>query len=148
MASSGRALFQTSELGEAWSKPLGDTLRDQGPEPVLDALHALAPRGKTQRKTVRNAIAYFTEHRHRMDDPTYAAKGWPLGSGIVESSVCLVSNIRTKQPGMRWRRRVQNVLSLRALLLSSTGAWDNFCKRAPTRRTPPVRSLTHIPEAA
>lgn len=149
LAEVGRSMFKTNEQVEAWSKPLGDTLRDHGPEPVLDALYALSPRGKNQRKTVRNAIVYFTEHRARMDYPTYAAKGWPLGSGIVESSVRLVSNIRTKQPGMRWRRRgAQNILSLRALLLSSTQAWDDFCKRAPTRRTPPVRHLTHLPDAA
>lgn len=149
LAEVGRTMFKQPEKVEVWSKQLGDTLRDHGPDPVLKALHALTPRGTTQRKTVRNCIAYFTEHRHRMDYPTYAAKGWPLGSGIVESSVRLVSNIRTKEPGMRWSRRgVQSVLSLRALLLSTTGAWDEFWNRTPQRRTPLVRNLTHLEEAA
>jgi len=73
------------------------------------------------------------------------AGDWALASSSP-AFVRLVSNIRTKQPGMRWHRRAdQNILSLRALLLSCASAWVDLCTRAPTRRTPPGRHLTHPP---
>ena len=76
---------------------------------------------------VRKAIEYFTVNKARMDYPAYAASGLPLGSGIVESSCRLVSGLRVKQPGMRWSLSgVQAILSLRALHLSQTSAWDAF----------------------
>ena len=31
---------------------------------------------------------YFEKHHETMDYPTYRAKGWPIGSGSVESA-CL-----------------------------------------------------------
>ena len=79
-----------------------------------------------------------------MDYPTYAARGWPLGSGIVESTCRLVSNLRTKQPGMRWSHGgVQEILTLRSLRLSGYDSWDNFFATAPQTRRPPVRTLTY-----
>jgi hypothetical protein len=58
-------------------------------------------------------------------DLTNGARRWPLGSGIVESLCRLVSNLRTKEPGMYWSDRdVQELLMLRALRLSFP---DLFC---------------------
>lgn len=79
-----------------------------------------------------------------MDYPAYAARGWPLGSGIVESTCRLVSNLRTKEPGMRWSHGgVQDVLTLRALRLSSLNIWQHFWNSAPQTIRPAVRTLTY-----
>ncbi|MCL6597097.1 MAG: hypothetical protein K6V73_12975 [Firmicutes bacterium] len=92
---------------------------------------------------MRKAIDYFTVNAGRMDYPTYAAHHWPMGSGIVESTCRLVSNLRVKEPGMRWSEaRVQAILSLRALCLSQGEWWTEFFRRQPHRRRPPVTSLT------
>ena len=95
---------------------------------------------------VRKAIEDFTVNKARMDYPAYAASGLPLGSGIVESSCRLVSGLRVKQPGMRWSLSgVQAILSLRALHLSQTSAWDAFWRRKPLLRRPRIATLTRTP---
>jgi hypothetical protein len=138
-----QTVFRNEDEAKAWAKAVGERMEAEGPWPVLEALRALQPRGKKQRDEVRKAIDYFTANAGRMDYPTYAAHHWPIGSGIVESTCRLVSNLRTKEPGMRWSEPgVQAILSLRALLLSHGERWTEFFRRQPQRRRPPVVSLT------
>jgi hypothetical protein len=42
---------------------------------------------------------------HRMDYPTYQARGWAIGSGPVKAACKLVVGQRLKGRGMRWRQR-------------------------------------------
>ena len=44
----------------------------QGPEPALEAIRALSPRGKKPRHEVQKALDSFTAQAVRMDYPTYA----------------------------------------------------------------------------
>jgi hypothetical protein len=62
--------------------------------PVLAAFDFLCPRRRRQKALVRKTIDYFTAYR---------AQGFPIASGIVASVCRLVSALRIKQPGMRWR---------------------------------------------
>jgi hypothetical protein len=71
--------------------------------PVLAALDFLCPRRHRQKALVRKTIDYFTINAVRRDDPAYRAQGFPIASGIVASVCRLVSALRIKQPGMRWR---------------------------------------------
>ena len=53
----------------------------------------------------------------------FRSKGYPIGSGTVESACKRVIGARVKQAGMCWRRAgAQAVLTLRAELLS--GRWE------------------------
>lgn len=84
-----------------------------------------------------------------MDYPTYAARGWPIGSGITESTCRLVSNLRTKEPGMRWSHGgVQAILTLRAVRLSAFEAWNTLWASTPQTRRPPVRTTTYAAATA
>lgn len=87
--------------GHPWGDKVAAALKAEGPQPVLEALRKLRPRGRNQRAEVRKAIDYFETNAGRMHYPEYGAHGWPLGSGIVESACRLVSGLRVKQPGMR-----------------------------------------------
>ena len=137
------AVLGTGVRGHQWGAQMATALKEQGPGPVRQALQALRPRGHNQTEIVRQASDYFTVNKARMDYPAYAACGLPLGSGIVESSCRLVSGLRVKQPGMRWSLSgVQAILSLRALHLSQTPAWDHFWRRKPLLRRPPIATLT------
>ena len=132
-----------------WAKAVGEAMEVEGPQPVLKAIQALTPRGKKQREEVRKALDYFTTNAGRMDYPTYAAHHWPIGSGIIESTCRLVSNLRAKQPGMRWSEAgVQATLALRSLALSHGAWWADFFRRQPQRRRPPVASLTRSASAS
>lgn len=39
------------------------------------------------RKVLSSNVGYFTKHQSHMDYPNYRSKGWPIGSGIIESGV-------------------------------------------------------------
>ena len=62
-----------------------------------------------------------------MDDPTYRAKGWAIGSGPVEAACKQVVNQRLKVTGARWSEEgADAVCHLRALFRSELGQWDAY----------------------
>jgi hypothetical protein len=80
-----------------------------------------------QRECYRQQEQYVANNVHRMDYPTYIARGWRIGSGPVEAACKLVVGQRLKGTGMRWRERgSNNVCHLRALFLSQPGQWEAF----------------------
>jgi hypothetical protein len=103
-------------------------LKHEGGRAVLDELTGLAlPRRPGLRKMWQETISYFQNHVHRMDYPSYLAKGWQIGSGPVESACKTVVGLRLKGPGMRWCEPGSDaVCHLRALFLSEKGQWDAF----------------------
>ncbi len=106
-------------------------LKHEGGRAVLDELHALDVGARpAARKVWRETTTYFENQVHRMDYPSYVAKGWQIGSGPVESACKTVVNQRLKEAGMRWREPGSDgVCHLRALFLSEKGQWDAFWAR-------------------
>lgn len=47
-------------------------------------------------------VGYFENQVHRLDDPSYRAEGWQIGSGPVEAACMTVIGQRLKGVGMRW----------------------------------------------
>jgi len=94
---------------------------------VLRSLRALRPPTGEGREAVRQAIGYFGTNRGRMDYPSYRARGYQVGSGVVEAACKTVAKARCKRSGMRWSKAgAQSVLNLRCLRLS--GRWDAHWK--------------------
>lgn len=134
--------------GHQWGEQVCEAMPKEGGAVVLSAFAKLHPRTKAQRELLAKETDYFKANLARMDYPSYAKQGWPLGSGIVESTCRLICGLRCKQPGMRWSvPGAQNVLSLRALALSTAAVWSDFWARHPQTHRPPVASLT-VPQAA
>ena len=76
---------------------------------------------------------YFRNQAPRMRYDEYAAAGYPLGSGAVESANRHVVGVRTKQAGRRWTPAgAAGVLALRALLRSER--WERWW----TGTAPPI----------
>jgi hypothetical protein len=125
--------------GHAWVRPVLETLLDQGPESLMQALKALRPRTKDQKEELRKAMGYFSEHLERMRYPKYIAMKMPIASGLVEATCRSVVCQRTKGAGMRWTRLgAQAVLNLRCLYLSSHDRWRTFFDHRPLRTAPRV----------
>lgn len=79
----------------------------------------LYPRGTPLPEPVRQAIGYLFRNRHRMDYAAFRQRGFPIGSGTIESACKTVVQARMKQAGMRWSRNgAQSMIALRCLLLS------------------------------
>jgi hypothetical protein len=78
------------------------------------------------RRVLARDVNYFTTHARHMDYPRYRARGWPIGSGVVESGVKLM-NKRVKGTEQFWRlQKVETILALRCLWLSQDQRWQSY----------------------
>jgi hypothetical protein len=79
----------------------------------------------SKRKTVRDAAEYFQRNRGRMKYDEYLARGYPIGSGVVEGACRHLVKDRMERTGMRWTPSgAQAMLDLRATYLN--GDWNAF----------------------
>lgn len=79
----------------------------------------------TQRQVVRRTVGYYLRNRPYMCYNEYLARGWPIGTGVVEGACRHLVKDRMEQSGMRWTKAgAQAVLDLRAVRLN--GHWDAY----------------------
>lgn len=98
---------------------LGELSRAAGPPRAEDAPNH-------PRRVLAQNVGYFERHRRHMDYPAYRAKGWPIGSGVVESGVKQF-NKRVKGSEQFWSDTgSEAILALRALWLSEDQRWDHY----------------------
>ena len=109
-----------SAQGTEWVRTRQAELLADQVEQVIAAIAAWRPKNSERRQVRRNQLKYFRDNVERMRYGTFAAKGYHIGSGVVEASCKYVVGSRLDQAGMHWRRdSAQAVASLRAALLSS-----------------------------
>lgn len=80
-----------------------------------------------QGEDARREIAYFQTHAERTRYGQYRAKGWFIGSGVVEAGCKTVVGRRLKQSGMFWSQRgAEDLLSIRCLIMGPhfEAAWN------------------------
>ena len=110
------------------------TLKQRGGRSLYEELQALdlTPSPAPVREARQGLLGYLRNNLHRMDYPTYLARGWQIGSGMIESACKTVICRRMKVGGMRWRERGTTALcQLRALYRSETTLWTNYWARNP-----------------
>lgn len=92
---------------------------------ALEAEAALAERKDVQRHYLTRALKYYRRNQPFMHYDEYLAKGWPIGTGVVEGACGHLVKDRMEQAGMCWRQAgAQAVLDLRAVRLN--GDWDTY----------------------
>ena len=83
--------------------------------------------GKPQAQAVEKELNYFINNVERMQYGTFRAKGFFIGSGVIEAGCKTVIGSRCKQSGMFWGQPgAQNVLALRCI--HSSGRLGEFWK--------------------
>jgi hypothetical protein len=125
----GRALYPGDEsTRKEWLDRWFHRLKHEGGKVVLEALRSLPPDGRESVRRVHGEVlGYFENHVHRMDYPTYRAKGWAIGSGPIESACKIVIGKRMKNGGMRWGEDgADEMCHLRALFCSGEEQWDAY----------------------
>lgn len=124
----GRAVYgEDTDKARRWADANRERLWEGRLSDVFRSLHSLKPTTQEGREAVRTAIGYYQQNRARMDYPAYRAKGYHVGSGVVEAACRTVAAARCKRSGMRWSKDgAQSVLALRSHRLS--GRWDNYWK--------------------
>ena len=81
------------------------------------------------RRVVAQNVEYFKTNREAMDYPTFRKKGWPLGSGIVESAI---KQLGKRMTGLEKHWSIsgaEQTLQVITSLLSEDSRWDDFWKR-------------------
>lgn len=109
----GRALEKEPALS-AWVEPTLHQLRHGQEKQVLEQLAGLTkPEGEAG-ETIRREQNYFATHAGRMNYEEIANKGWPIGSGAVESA-CRQKQCRFKRCGQFWTKAgLRNLTALDA----------------------------------
>jgi hypothetical protein len=145
------AAEHVAQIGQAaapddphWLAPRLHRLKHAGPEPVLAELHqqveqcaAIGP----PPPEVTEALTYLDQRVALMQDPTFAAAGWPSGSGRVESANTLVVEARCNGAGMREARpNVNPLLVLRNAAYNDRWDEDWDHDAAHLRTLPPALS--------
>lgn len=128
LAELGRALHPSDEATrDKWLEDWCHRLKHQGGTCVLEDLRELEVRGRVAQKAKEDVVRYFTNQAHRMDYPSYLAKGWSIGSGPVESACKTVIGQRMKGAGMRWGEQgADEVSHVRALFKSGDDQWNAY----------------------
>jgi hypothetical protein len=116
--------------GAAWRTTQQTALLQQSYRPVVRALIALVRDGTTTavREAAQACLHYVWSHRTRLNYREAQRRGYPIGSGRIESAVKQVLQQRCKQTGMRWKAaHLDKVLAARCAYLN--GDWDLACQQ-------------------
>jgi hypothetical protein len=79
-------------------------LRHGQDKKVLREIAGLSQRGGEATQIIEREQGYFAAQAHRMNYQEIARRGWPIGSGAVESA-CRQKQCRFKRPGQFWTRQ-------------------------------------------
>jgi hypothetical protein len=121
----GRAVSGGDEArAAAWVEPRRHRLRHGKERALLRELAELRPPRGAASEVVRREQRYFASHATRLHYAALARRGWPIGSGAVESA-CRQRQCRCKRPGQFWT--ATGLRHLSALVEAQTNDhWDEL----------------------
>jgi hypothetical protein len=133
-----RDLYPQPEQARAWVQPLLHQLRHGQEAKVIETLESLPETlrnlGGVLTELVQREIHYFQNHREHLHYQDNAAKGFPVGSGAVESG-CSQFQDRFKRTGQFWNSA--SLGRLQALKVArDNGDWDELCGLTPRSAQP------------
>jgi hypothetical protein len=110
----GKTGYERSLCGPRWRR----ALREGRVIAVADEIAAAAESARGEAKTLlENHAAYFRGNAERMRYHEMRSQGLPVGSGVVESAIRRVINLRVKGPGVFWdEENAERMLLLRSRL--------------------------------
>jgi hypothetical protein len=160
VAQAGKAIWpEEGETFKGWFDNACHRLKHAPPEETVANLRLLQPRAKTDEQVTQidSALFYLQNRLEMLDYAHFRRRGYPIGSGSIESGHKVVVQRRMKGAGMRWAaRHVDAMLALRDLLCN--GAWEEGWKqialfqqerqvvarlqRAERKQPPPAEPIT------
>ena len=151
MAEAGKAIWGESDTFQQWFTRVSHQFKHKPPQETLAELDLLFAKANSdeQAALINRAYLYLKKRLDLIDYAHFRRKGFPIGSGSVESAHKLLFQSRMKQSGMRWAEsHVDPMLALRSLICN--GRWDSgwqqivddywqqlFLSLKPVASTPP-----------
>lgn len=119
-----RTLFVGNETqAKDWSETVLTLLRAQETETALEYL-------RRSGAATADLVKYITDNQNRVPYRWLEERGYPIGSGMVESACKQIVHTRHRQAGMRWdKEHVQKMLNLACCLRSKR--WEEFWASKP-----------------
>jgi hypothetical protein len=78
-----------------------------------------------QRQALNKSVGYYQRNLPYMRYDRYLARGWPIGTGVVEGACGHLVKDRMEQSGMRWMQTgAQAILDLRSVRINDD--WDGY----------------------
>jgi hypothetical protein len=123
------AFASASKQGADWLAARQTELDDGDVEIIVAAIKALTVSDPKVQDDLRREAEYFETNNLRMCYKYYRARGFFVGSGVIEAGCKTVIGQRLKHSGMRWTVNGANaVIALRCRLLSNR--WDGLRRPA------------------
>lgn len=120
VSDAGKAIWgEGSDAFKTWFTRMAHQLKHKPPQRTLAELQLLQPKAKSdeQAAALDRAIFYLQTRLEMIDYPFFQKRGYPIGSGCVESGHKVVVQRRLKGAGMRWApHHVDPMLALRDLV--------------------------------
>lgn len=160
VADAGKAIWgEGHDEFKNWIERCSHQLKHKPPQRTLAELSLLQPKAKQeeQKDAIDNALVYLRRRLKMIDYPYFRQRGYPIGSGSVESAHKQVVQRRFKQAGMRWApQHVDPLLAVRDLIYSGrwNEGWHNIvsfqlqqqrekrCLHALAKQPPPTPPVT------
>ncbi len=96
----------------------------------------------TKRRCLEQVIGYLERNRKHMRYEICLAKGYPVGSGVIEGACRNLINDRLELTGMSWTiPGAESMMRLRAVHINKD--WDAFCKRRRTKERERLYGVTN-----
>jgi len=116
---------------QQWFKHARALLKQGNIHAIIEALQGLDQRHDTD-EVIRTTMQYCQTHEARMQYQTFRAEGLPIGSGVIESGVRRIVNLRLKGATLFWLpENAEGLLYLRCQIKS--GRWVQFVKSVLTQ---------------
>ena len=122
------------ETVETWVDTTETPLYDGETAQVVARIRDLETQNPEIRDALEREVGYFHKHAHRTQYRTFNAKGYQIGSGVIESACKHVVAERCKQAGMRWTQPGINAILFWRCLLKN-GNWDTYWDTQETQTT-------------
>ena len=135
-----QAAFGPGPQAVAWAERQEDRLWNGRLTPLIAQIARLSrqagapPKNASDadpRRILANNLLYFQTNRSAMNYPAFRQNGWPLGSGIIESTIKQVGK-RLKGTEKHWNvSGAECTLQVIAHMISGDRRGDDFWKRCP-----------------
>lgn len=132
-----QAAFGNSSRSNAWAEQQKTRLWNGQVELLLKDIRRLTkkhgpppPKANSNdpRRILANQLDYFSDNRPGLDYPTFRKRGWPVGSGIIESTIKQIAK-RVKGTEKHWTTiGAEQTLQVVAHILSEDHTWELFWK--------------------
>jgi len=108
-----------------WADRVLENIWEQKIDTAIEAIEQTSTKNQAERDALDSLVRYINTNRRRMVYKTYKERGYPIGSGVVESGCKQIIQARHKQAGMRWNRdNAQKMLNLAVFIRSDR--WQEF----------------------